>query len=74
MQIIHLHWKIKKEKKMDRREELIQLSGQIINGVMSSDSSFLSKLFDRTLHDGAAKITVDLAEKILSQIDKKTNV
>jgi hypothetical protein len=58
---------------MDRREELLELSGQIINGVMSSDSSFLSKLFDRTLHDGAARITVDLAEKILCEIDKKTN-
>lgn len=57
---------------MDRREELIELSGQIINGILSSDGSILSKLFDRTLHEGAAKITVDLAEKILKEIDKKT--
>ena len=38
---------------------------------MSSDSSFLTKLFDRTLHEGAAKITVDLACKIQQEIDKK---
>jgi hypothetical protein len=56
---------------MDRREELVALSGQIINGIMSSDSSFLTKLFDRTLHEGAAKITVDLACKIQQEIDKK---
>ena len=31
---------------MNRREELVVLSGQIINGIMSSDSSFLTKLFD----------------------------
>ena len=56
---------------MDRREELVALSGQIINGIMSSDSSFLTKLFDRTLHEGAARITVDLACKIQQEIDTK---
>lgn len=56
---------------MDRREELVALSGQIVNGIMSSDSSFLTKLFDRTLHEGAARITVDLACKIQQEIDKK---
>lgn len=58
---------------MDRREALIELSGQIINGIMSSDNSFLTKLFDRTLHEGAAKATVDLADKILKEVDKKTD-
>ena len=38
---------------------------------MSSDSSFLTKLFDRTLHESAARITVDLACKIQQEIDKK---
>ena len=56
---------------MNRREELVVLSGQIINGIMSSDSSFLTKLFDRTLHECAARITVDLASKIQQEIDKK---
>ena len=55
---------------MDRREELVVLSGQIINGIMSADSSFLSKLFDWTLHESAARITVDLARKIQQEIDK----
>lgn len=41
---------------------------------MSSDSSLLSKLFDRTLHEGTAKMTVTLAEKILEEIDKKEKV
>lgn len=54
----------------DRRQELVELSGQIINGIMSSDSSFLTKLFDRTLHEGSARITVDLAYKIQQEIDK----
>ena len=58
---------------MARREELLELSGQIINGFMSYDSSLLSKLFDRTLHEGTAKMTVTLAEKILEEIDKKEN-
>ena len=56
---------------MDRREDIVVLSAQIINGIMSSDSSFLTKLFDRTLHEGAARITVDLANKIQQEIDKK---
>jgi len=54
---------------MTRREELLNLSGQIINGIMSSDSTFLSKLLDRSVHDGLAKVTVDLAKKILKEID-----
>lgn len=56
---------------MDKRQELVELSGQIINGIMSSDSSFLTKLFDRTLHEGAARITVDLVYKIQQEIDKR---
>ena len=54
---------------MTRREELLNLSGQIINGIMSSDSSFLSKLLDRSMHDSLAKVTVGLAKKILKEID-----
>lgn len=56
---------------MDRRQELIELSGQIINGIMSSNGSLLSKLFDRTVHEGSAKIVVDLAQKIVEQVDSK---
>ena len=57
---------------MARREELIELSGQIVNGIMSSDNSVFAKLFDRgVLIDGTAKMTVEIAEKIIEEIEKK---
>ena len=56
---------------MAYREELIQLSGQIINGIMSADNSIMSKLVDRTLYEETAKNTVELAHEILKEIDKK---
>lgn len=57
---------------MTRREELIELSGQIVNGIMSSDNSVFTKLFDRgVLIDGTAKMTVEIAEKIIEEIEKK---
>lgn len=59
---------------MSKREELLELSGQIINGIMSSDGSFLSKLFDRAVHDETAKVTVSLAKKILDEIDKSNSL
>lgn len=60
---------------MTKREELIELSGQIVNGIMSSDNSVLTKLFDRgVLIDSTAKMTVDIAEKIIEEIEKKTKV
>lgn len=34
------------------REELLNLSGQILNGMFSADSSMLTKLVDRTIHIG----------------------
>lgn len=53
------------------REELIEMSGQIINGIMSSDSSFFTKVIDRSvLIDSTAKMTVRLAKAILKEIDK----
>jgi len=52
---------------MAYREELIQLSGQIINGIMSADNSIMTKLVDRTLHEETAKNTVELAHKILKE-------
>jgi len=48
---------------MDRREELIQLSGQIVNGMLSDDNSILTKLFDRTIHKVVADVAVDIAAK-----------
>lgn len=56
---------------MDKREELITLSGQVINGMMSADSSIFSKIFDRTLHGSVADLSVDIAERMLNRIDEK---
>ena len=56
---------------MTKEEALVELSGQIINGMLSADSSLLTKMFDRTLlHENTAKTTVDLAIKIFDKIDK----
>ena len=56
---------------MDRREELIQLSGQIVNGMFSADSSILTKLFDRTIHKGVADVAVGIAARMIEKIDEK---
>jgi hypothetical protein len=55
---------------MSTKDALIELSGQIINGMMSSDSSIITKMFDRSVHCGTAKATVNLAVKILEEIDR----
>lgn len=53
------------------RKELIEMSGQIVNGIMSSDSSLFTKVIDRSvLIDSTAKMTVRLAKAILKEIDK----
>ena len=52
------------------REELINLSGQVANGMLSSDSSFLSKLVATTLHKQIADVSVDIAYHILKRIDE----
>lgn len=54
---------------MNRREELIQLAGQVINGIMSADNSVLSKLLDRSIHFQVAKAAVDIANDMLNEID-----
>jgi hypothetical protein len=58
---------------MTKREEIVELSGQIINGIMSSDSSILSKICDRTSSDISAKRAVEMAFVMLEEIDKKMN-
>lgn len=56
---------------MNRREALVELSGQIINGMLSADSSLLTKIIDRSLlHESAARTAVDLAIRMLDKIDK----
>lgn len=55
---------------MEKREEIVNLSGQIINGIMSSDSSILSKICDRTASNVSAKRAVELAFIMSEEIDK----
>ena len=56
---------------MDRREELVELSGQVINGMMSADSSILTKILDRTFHRSVAESAVEIAAKMIAEIDKR---
>lgn len=58
------------QKNMEKREEIINLAGQIINGIMSSDSSIFSKIVDRTSFDFAPKLAVDMACEMINEIDK----
>ena len=53
-----------------KREELLVLSGQIVNGILSSDSSVLSKIIDRTMHKQIAESAVEIAIKMLEKIDE----
>ena len=55
---------------MDKREELVELSGQVINGMMSADSSILTKILDRAFHKGVAEAAVGIALNIMKEIDK----
>lgn len=57
---------------MDKREELVELSGQVINGMMSADSSIFTKILDRTLNKNVAEISVEIAEKMIKRIDEIT--
>lgn len=58
---------------MTEREEIVELAGQIINGIMSSDSSIFTKIADRTSSDISAKRAVEMAIIMSEEIDKKLN-
>lgn len=51
------------------REELISLSGQVVNGMLSADGSIITKVIDRTLHKQIAETAVDIARDMLIKID-----
>ncbi len=51
------------------RQELISLSGQVVNGMLSADSSIITKVIDRTLHKQIAETAVDIAYYMLKNID-----
>lgn len=51
------------------RQELINLSGQVVNGIMSADESFWLKLIDRKVNKkNVADTAVDIAYHILESI------
>ena len=58
---------------MDRREELVQLAGQIINGIMSADDSVITKILDRSIHSQVAATAVSIASDMQKEIDKHYN-
>ena len=47
------------------------VSGQVVNGMLSADSSVLSKLVDRTMHKQIAESAVEIAKKMLEKIDEE---
>lgn len=53
------------------REELISLSGQVVNGMLSADGSIITKVIDRTLHKQIAETAVDIAHDMLKKIDNE---
>ena len=53
------------------REDLINISGQVINGMMSADSSMLTKVLDRTMHKQIASAAVEIAYEMLKKIDNE---
>ena len=53
------------------REELISLSGQVVNGMLSAYGSIISKVIDRTLHKQIAESAVDVAYEMLKKIDNE---
>lgn len=53
-----------------RHNDLVSLCGQIVNGMMSSDSSVWMKALDRTTPQYLADYTTTLADAILNKIEK----
>jgi len=63
-------WLYKESKEMTHREELIALTGQALNGMLSADDSVLTKILDRTVHRQVAETAVGIAEDALKRIDE----
>ena len=55
---------------MTHREELIELTGQALNGMLSADDSVLTKILDRTVHRQVAETVVGIAVDALRRIDE----
>ena len=54
----------------ERRQELVSLAGQAINGMLSADESIWTKLIDRTIHEQVAMEAVSVAIHMQKIIDK----
>jgi hypothetical protein len=55
---------------MTRREELIELAGQAINGMLSADSELHLKIIDDVMHDRIAELAVTIAVNVQHYIDE----
>ena len=51
---------------------LINLAGQAVNGILSSNSSFISKILETSFSDQVADISVSIARKIANKICEET--
>lgn len=51
------------------REELINLAGQVANGILSSNSSWVSKAIEVEMPKRVANISVKIAKAMLEEID-----
>ena len=49
-------------------EELVSVSAEIANGILSADSSLISKVIDRAFHDQIAESAVSIALDILPSL------
>ena len=53
------------------RSEFITLAGQVVNGILSSDNSVLSKLIDRAVHHQVADSAFNITRDILVKVDEE---
>ena len=53
------------------RGEFISLAGQVVNGILSSDNSVLSKLIDRAVHHQVADSAFNITRDILVKVDEE---
>lgn len=57
---------------MTKEEMLVNLSGQVVNGILSSNSSWLLKIIESSFHDSVADISVSIAKRMVNKILEET--
>lgn len=55
---------------MTQEEAIVSLSGQVVNGIMSSNSSIITKALEAPFHTKIAEISVKIAVKMYEEIQK----